>query len=357
MENEKQTEETKVENETGEQNADQEQSLKETFSKEIIERAKECGTKICAFWEENRKTLVVLVVAVVLVAGAFAFKVYSKKVDVGSVAVKTKIEGLIKESGASVKEVAKDGVFYKVTVGMEKGQDQFIYVTKDGKRLAEGVISFDEIEKQKEMAKKQEEENSKPIPKTDKPAVDLYVMSFCPYGNKAEDTMKPVYDLLKNKVDFNFHYIVSTNGDEIQSLHGEPEVAQNEREACVLRDSGKDKWFGFVSYVNAKCGSDGKCWEAGAKSLGLNTTKIAACVSASGKDLMKENEKASQAANASGSPTLKINGVNSKAVYQYGSPEEYKKVICDAFNNAPAECSKKLAEIKGASTQQGGSCN
>lgn len=328
-----------------------------TSASDMIAKSKECGKKCAAVCCKNKKWIALVLAVVIIAGGVFAYKQYQKKHDIGLEAAKAKVEQLIKEDGGTVKEAAKDGDLYKVTISIGK-QEQPIYITKDGTKLIQNVITFEEIEKQQEMAKKQEEENSKPIPKTDKPTVDLYVMSFCPYGNKAEDTLKPVYDLLKNKVDFNFHYIVSVSGDSVQSLHGEKEVAQNEREACVLKDYGKDKWFSFVSYVNAKCGSDGACWEAGAKTLGLNTTKITACVTAEGTTLMKAEEEASTLANATGSPTMKINGVSAKSVSKFGSPEEYKKEICDAFSTAPAECAKKLA-AQAAATQasaQGGSC-
>jgi len=310
--------------------------------------------KLC---KENKKVAALLILIVVaIVAGGVAFAKYYKQKNVGVSAVKAKIESLIKEDGGLVKEIVEDGDLYKVTISIGS-QDQPIYVSKDGKRLIQGVITFDEIEKQKELAKKQEEDSNKPTPKADKPQVDLYVMSFCPYGNKSEDTMKPVYDLLKNKVDFNFHYIVTVSGSDVQSLHGATEVAQNEREACVLRDYGKDKWFAFVTYVNAKCGSDGACWEAGAKSLGLNSAKITACVAKDGLALMKTEGDVSSKAGASGSPTLMINGAISKVAYQYGKPEAYKKAICDSFNVAPAECAKVLADQAASTTAQGGSCN
>lgn len=339
-------EETKVEGE----------GVEQSVSPEVKEKKKwECKLgKLC---KENKKiTALVILVLLVVVAGAAAFAVYYMQNNASAGTVKAKIEGLLKDDGGSVKEVAKDGDLYKVTITIG-GQDQSIYVSRDGKRLIQGVITFDEIEKQKELAKKQEEDSNKPTPKTDKPQVDLYVMSFCPYGNKSEDTMKPVYDLLKNKVDFNFHYIVTVSGSDVQSLHGATEVAQNEREACVLRDYGKDKWFAFVTYVNAKCGSDGACWEAGAKSLGLNSAKITACVAKDGLALMKTEGDVSSKAGASGSPTLMINGAISKVAYQYGKPEAYKKAICDSFNVAPAECAKVLADQATSTTAQGGSCN
>jgi hypothetical protein len=189
--------------------------------------------------------------------------------------------------------------------------------------------------------------------KSDKPVVDLYVMSFCPYGNKAEDTMLPVYALLKDKIEFNVHYIVGVNGDTVSSLHGAPEVAQNEREACVLKYYDLDKWFSLVTYVNANCGSSGSCWETGAQSLGIDKTKIEDCVSAEGVDLMRANEAASNAAGASGSPTMIVNGVKTNAVYQYGNSDAYKQFICDSFNVAPSECSVVLSAT---ATSSGGSC-
>lgn len=245
----------------------------------------------------------------------------------------------------SVKDVAKEGSLYKATVTIQKN-DYVMYLTADGKKFfPEGMDT---------EAKTKEVVAAKEIPKNDAPEVNLYLMSFCPFGNKAEDALKPVYDLLKGKVKFNFHYIVSTDGDTIQSLHGQKEVDQNEREACVLKNYGNDSWMNFVTYVNKNCGTDGACWEAGAKTNSLDVTKINACVKSDGVTLMKASEQASTAAGASGSPTMLINGVKSEAVYQY-IPETYKQAICSAFNNPPAECSQVLSSD--ASTAQGGSCD
>jgi hypothetical protein len=189
--------------------------------------------------------------------------------------------------------------------------------------------------------------------KSDKPVVELYLMSFCPYGNMAEDTMKPVYDLLKDKIEFKVNYIVSVSGDNVQSLHGVPEVTQNQRESCVLKNYDMDKWFEFTTYVNTNCGSDGACWETGAKALGIDTTKISECVSSEGLDLMKASEEASNLAGATGSPTMMINGAKSSAVYQYENSEAYKQAICNSFNTVPEECSVSLGSV---TTTTGGSC-
>lgn len=294
----------------------------------------------------------IILSAVVLITGCTVPK---KTTGIGTEAAKLKVEQFIKDGGgnATVKEVTEEGDLYKVVIDANN-QDMITYVSKDGTKFFPQAIDFAEAQKQIEEARKQEEEANKEIPKTDRPAVDLYVMSFCPYGNKAEDTLQPVYNLLKNKADFNFYYIVTADGDKVTSLHGQPEVDQNEREACVLKNDGKDKWMSFVTYINANCGSDGSCWEKGAQSLGIDTAKVTSCVASQGTSLMKADAEASNAAGASGSPTMRINGVQTKTVYQYGNSEEYKKVICGAFNTAPAECSQELSST--TSTAESGSC-
>jgi hypothetical protein len=252
-----------------------------------------------------------------------------------------------------IKSVTEEGGLYRIDITVGK-QDIVSYMTKDGKKFFPEAMDIADTQKKAADAQKADDEAEKNIPKADKPAVDLYVMSFCPFGNQAEDTLAPVYALLKDKVDFNFHYIVSLKGDTVESLHGPKEVDQNMREACVLKEYGKNSWMDFVSYVNKNCGSDGACWEAGAKASNINTDKVNACVKANGLSLMKENEKASNDVNASGSPTMIINGATTKAVYKYGNPEAYKQAICNGFNNAPEECAKVLDSA--AATSQGGSC-
>jgi hypothetical protein len=113
--------------------------------------------------------------------------------------------------------------------------------------------------------------------------------------------------------------------------------------------------MGFVTYVNTNCGSDGACWEAGIGSVGLSSTKIAACVKAEGVALMKAEEKKSSEAGASGSPTMLVNGVSTKSVYKYSDSEAYKQTICSAFETVPAECEKTLDSA--TTTAEGGSCN
>jgi hypothetical protein len=192
--------------------------------------------------------------------------------------------------------------------------------------------------------------------KSDKPKVELYVMSFCPYGNLAEDTMYPVYQQLKDKVDREVHYIVSDLGNgEIRSLHGQPETDQNIREMCVMKYDGMDAFWKFITYVNQNCGRDGACWEDAAAEAGADVDKIKECYDNEGIELMQQEAAASSAAGASGSPTMKVNGVKTTAVYNYGKSDVYKSTICSAFNEAPEGCGDALADVEGTEVA-GGSC-
>jgi len=311
----------------------------------------------------SRKNIYLFAIIALLLLGGFAFSYQKKAVVKKEATIKENTEKFIKENliqpGADFKitEFIKEGDLYKLTASLGS-QNITSYVSADGKKFFPSVIDLIPAPAA-DASQAQAPEAPKEIPKNDKPSVDLYVMAFCPFGNKAEDTLKPVYNLLKNKVNFNFHYIVTTSGSEVQSLHGAKEVAQDEREACVLKTDGKDKWMGFVTYVNEKCGSDGSCWETGAKSLGINTAKVNACVSSQGLALMQQNEKDSNAANASGSPTMTINGVSTSAVYQYGNAEAYKQAVCAGFTNQPAECQTQLpnnAPAGGSAAAAGGAC-
>jgi hypothetical protein len=238
-------------------------------------------------------------------------------------------------------DVTKDNGFYRVDVEYQENTIP-LYVTMDGKYMASlQSLVF---------------EDSSPveIPKSEKPKVELFVMSFCPYGNVAEDTMLPVYNLLKDKVDWKIHYIVSVSGDVVDSLHGQPEVDQDVREVCVLNNYGMPAFWNFMTYVNENCGSDGSCWEAAALANGIDANVIETCANDDGLDLMKAEATASNEAGVSGSPTLIINGVESSNVYQYGDSELYKQTICSAFENTPAECSTQLESS--STTSSGGSC-
>ena len=292
---------------------------------------------------------VIGVLVLVIIAGGifFWYKTKAKVISADAAANKA-ITYITQNFGLSptlIDSVKEDNAF-KVRFTIN-GTDYTSYVSLDGKYLFPEGYDMNATTTQSQTQQE--------IVKSDKPDIDLFVMAFCPFGNQAEDTMLPVYNLLKDDANWKIHFIVNVSGNTVSSLHGEPEVLQDEREACVLKNSGLDKWWQFATYVNDNCGSDGSCWQAAAQAAGLSASAIGNCVSSDGLSLMTQEANVTGQAGVGGSPTLIINGVETDAVYQYGDSQAYLEAICSGFNNPPAGCSQQLQTSTNAST--GGSCN
>lgn len=203
------------------------------------------------------------------------------------------------------------------------------------------------------------------VTKTDKPELDFYVMSFCPYGNQMETTLRPIFDLLGDKITLRPRYIFekvegdlasycksnspdptncaayvkNSNGqlkdindcqtqiaamvkscnDESKylkignnyytSLHGRMEANEDVRELCAynLADNKKN-WWDFVGNVNANCTAQNAdtCWEEQAKKAGLDTNKITACFNNDATSLIEKEIADTTKYQIQGSPSLMI---------------------------------------------------
>ena len=196
--------------------------------------------------------------------------------------------------------------------------------------------------------------------KTDRPAVDLYVMSYCPYGTQAEAAMKPVADLLGTKADIRVRFISSVGGttvDSVQSLHGPVEAQEDLRQACIQKYS-PGKLFSYLARFNSECYSSSRTPESAVacsrnvtSAVGIDQAKIDACATgAEGIGLLKADEASATENRATASPTMLVNGVKYSGSR---APEAYKQAICGSFTTAPAECQTKLSEQQAAA---GGSC-
>jgi len=202
--------------------------------------------------------------------------------------------------------------------------------------------------------------------KSDKSQVKFFVMSFCPFGNQAEEGLGPVYNLLKEKVDWQPRYVIYQNycaqapdkaaceksnclkfgNDTYCSMHGLGELNQDIWEICAFNLGDNQKWWNFVAGVNANCAAQNvdTCWEKYAQGAGLDTAKIKACQKSEAVALMKRETTEMEKYQAQGSPMVFIN----EKLYDGGrAPEDYKKAICSAFTKEPAECATVLSATSG----------
>ncbi len=252
-----------------------------------------------------------------------------------------------------VKAIEESGI-YKITVNVED-QQHSLYASQDGKFLFGQPTDIDEVIKaQTENQSSDQSGQPENIVKTDRPEIDLYVMSFCPYGNQAEEVLIPAAELLDNKADIELHYVIYSNyggggpnfclDEEAQycSMHGIQELNQGIRELCVQKYQPEKLWD-FVKIINQNCDYQNadSCWENFAREVGVNLQTVKNCQANEALDLLAEEVNLNKEYEITGSPQLIINGQE----YQIArAPESYKQAICSAFNSPPEECSQVLSE-------------
>jgi glutaredoxin len=247
---------------------------------------------------------------------------------------------------ANLTSIKEDNGLYNMKFTIA-GRSYDSYLTMDGKLLFPSAV---DLTKTPETTTTQPE-TFEPE-KTAKPVVQLFVMSFCPYGIQAENAMKPVVDLLGSKASIEPHFIVSISGDTVNSLHGEYEATEDMRQACIWKNYNQATFWTYVDYIDNNCNSGNidTCWKDAAKKANVDTTKIENCVNTEGLTLMKTEETLSNQNGVSGSPTLIINGARYNGAR---TPDAYKEAICSAFTTPPSECSETLSASSG-STSTGG---
>ena len=226
-----------------------------------------------------------------------------------------------------------------------KSSPQPLYLSKDGKYAV----------KEFNLPKAE-------MPKSERPNVSINVMSFCPYGNQAENALVDVINLLGDKVDFVPHYIiykggnpiggVNIDGDTYWSLHGDAELREDVREKIIYKMYGAKTWANYVVKVNKQCNLNNvdSCWKNIAEDMGLDVNKIEQRYNESFNSIVLSEYKETAAKGISGSPTILINGQTYRGSR---SSEAFKDAICNAFLNPPVECNENLSQQE---KQVTGSC-
>ena len=258
------------------------------------------------------------------------------------------------QSDAEVSEVIEDADTNLLKVTIKIADQEFdSYATKDGKFLFPERL---ELTTEAEVAN---------YPQKDTPDILLFTMSYCPYGNQAEDFVKPVYDLLGTKANIEPHYVIYDESygyegpeycldedNQYCSMHGIGELNQDVRELCTYKYQ-QDKYWDFVMAANEKCDYSNieECWEGIAQEVGLNTDQIKSCQADEARDLLAEEVQLNQKYGITGSPQILINEMEYEG---NRTPEDFKQAVCASFTNQPGECEQVLDDASDAAS---GSCN
>lgn len=169
-----------------------------------------------------------------------------------------------------------------------------------------------------------------PFCRSEKPKrLELYTMSKCTFGAKAESALKEVLEELKKegtKVDLALYYIGSGSSPQLRSMHGPAEVEEDLRQVCVQKRYAKD--LKFLDYVVCR-GEDlaNNDWQDCASELGLDIAAIEKCATGpEGQQLLQASFEVSSASGIRACPTWLANG---KHKFSGLSPAAIKKGLCE----------------------------
>lgn len=314
--------------------------------------------------QKKNWTALIVIVAVLVVLGLIT--VSSLKKDdsksgvnkpgktISTETAKTKAEEFVNKflmqggSKATIKEITSEYGLYKLKIDITSDVVES-YLTKDGKFFFPQALNVEEISAAKNGTDGASTEQAAPsatvTKKSDKPVVELFVMSHCPYGTQIEKGMLPVVETLGNKIDFELKFCN-------YAMHGEKELKEQLAQYCIMKDQGAK----FNTYLKCflEAGDSASCLDK----AGINKGSLDSCVSKTdsafkvmdnftnkvgyqgsypGFDIYKaDNAKYS----VGGSPTLIINGEDIQSGRDSAS---LLATICSAFNNPPKECEAKLS--------------
>ncbi len=350
------------------------------------------GNKV-PFYLTNGKKLILQVVPVEKITKGKNKVLEGAEIKKGQVVINDKLKEAVKNfinnyliqgGGKDIKveigKISKEDGLIKVNTTLQ-GEDKPIYLTPSGSKIAFQVISLDDYKKeiiaQREAQKKAAKVSAEN--KNDKPTVDLFVMSYCPYGTQIEKGILPVLNLLKDKIDSKIRFVD-------YAMHGQKEIDENLLQYCIQKEEPNK----INNYL--KCflenGDSKKCLKENGLSEDVKknnnydkqtffskiTTwfkkiftgnkndkmaKIKHCIEQTDKRFkVSENFKdkstwkgqfptfdIDKADNAKygvqGSPTLIING---QKIQPAGRDAKHLlESVCSGFKNPPAECQKELS--------------
>ena len=292
----------------------------------------------------SKNNIIFVVALILLIAVGIVYKNKTKGV-LGQEEVKTKVENYIKENliqpgtDFQITKVEKEGSLYKMTLMVGK-QEIVAYVTNDGKNFFPQAIELDK--KQEIPADSQAPKPSAEASvKKSIPEVELFVMSYCPYGIQAEKGILPVIQKLGSKIKFKLNFVDYT-------LHGKEEFDENLIQYCI-QNGQPAKIFSYLDCFT-KSGDSAKC----VASTGISKKQIDACVKKTdSENQLSQNFKSDVASSpfvlttadnkkygVTGSPTLIVNG---STIGSGRDSASLLKAVCSGFENQPAECNATLS--------------
>jgi hypothetical protein len=240
---------------------------------------------------------------------------------------------------AVLKDVEPESNLYKVSFEVD-GQTYPSYVSSDGNLLfLQPPLNIEEMSKT-------EPQQSVEIPKSEKPVVELFVMSHCPYGTQVEKGMLPVADLLGDKIDFSVKFVY-------YAMHGKTELDEQLLQHCIQEE--EPERYSEYLWCFLEEGKTEECIEK----AGLNRGLLNTCIEETDAEynvtgmfeddstwlngrfpLFNVDRDLNQKYSVQGSPHIVINGVSPDTGRDSAS---ILSAVCSSFTAQPEECATQLS--------------
>lgn len=212
------------------------------------------------------------------------------------------------------------GSLYEVTVSY-KGEEIPVYVTKDGEYFIQGITSLTA------QATRQQTQQPQEVQKSDKPKVELFVMTHCPYGTQAEKGLIPVINLLGSSIDAKIRFVH-------YFMHGEKEEKETYNQVCI-REEQPSKYMDYLACF-LEDGNTERCLGK----VGIDKNKLNTCLSGKAKEYYSQDSALSSQYGVQGSPTLIINRAEASSGR---SSQAFLATVCSAFNTPADKCTSALS--------------
>jgi len=306
------------------------------------------------FIEKNRVLSRILPIILIIILGTIGYFSFSSSrvKNLNESAAKEKAVAFVNSylmadgSKASIVEITKEYGLYKLKVDITSNIVES-YMTRDGKLFFPQALNIDEINGQTGTGNNSAAAapSAEVSVKSDKPAIELFVMSHCPFGTQMEKGIIPAIEALGNSVDFKIKF-------NSYAMHGEKELQEQLNQYCIMKQQPN------LYYSYLKCFLAGGESEPCLTSAKIDKGNLSTCVESTDKEykvmdnfknkvdyqgtypsfnvFKADNEKY----NVGGSPTLIINGQEIAANRDAAS---LLTTICSAFNNAPDACKATLS--------------
>ena len=266
---------------------------------------------------------------------------------------------------ASLVSIVEENGLYKIKMKIQEAEYDS-YITKDGSLLFPQGINISETPQSQQQQQEQEQNKAtcETLKKDDKPILEAFVVSKCPYGLQMQ---RILYEVVKNvpslSENIKVKYIGAIEGNKITSMHGDEEAQENLRQICIREEQINKYWNYIVCHI--KKGEVDSCLNQ----AGVDINKLNGCTTDANRGLKyaKEDFDLQDKYKVTGSPSLFLNG-DKVSEFDFGgrTAEALKTLLCCGFQTEPDFCSQKLTDESAAtgfsetytqsSGSSGGSC-